>query len=144
VSSTQRLGQAAMALLPAVLSVLLMVPTHRLRWEALGVDWPIGLLFGAAFQVVCCLFLYGVTGSRLPLVVLGSLWGILAMPFLGRGLGGGVMLPAVIGDQVQLSGWILQGLGIGIPFLVAGVITVQRVREASRPAPRAPGDATAS
>ncbi|HIY22707.1 MAG TPA: hypothetical protein H9837_00130 [Candidatus Brachybacterium merdigallinarum] len=133
-----------MALLPAVLSVVLMVPTHRLRWEALGVDWPIGLLFGAAFQVVCCLFLYGATGSRLPLVVLGSLWGILAMPFLGRSLGGGVMLPAVIGDQVQFSGWILQGLGIGIPFLVAGVITVRRVREASRPAPRTPGDATAS
>lgn len=127
-SRAARLTQAAMAVVLAVISVVLMISTHRVQVELLGVDWPVGLLFGAAFQVVTCVFLYAATGSRLPLLVLGSLWGILAMPMMGRGVGGGVLMPAVIGDQAQYSGWAVQGLGLAIPFAVAGLITVSRLR----------------
>ena len=126
-SRAARLAQVVMAIVLAVLSVVLMVATHRVRVELLGIDWPAGLVFGAVFQIVSCVFLYGATGSRLPLLVLGSVWGILAMPMMGRGVGGGVLMPAVIGEQAQYSGWIVQGLGLAIPFVVAGVITARRL-----------------
>lgn len=58
------------------------------------------------------------------MLVLGCLWGMLATPFLGESVGGGVLLPAMIGDVPQLSGWVIQGLGLAIPFLAAAVITV--------------------
>ena len=64
------------------------------------------------------------TGTRFPLLVLGALWGILATPFLGEGAGGGVLMPAEIAGQAQFSGWIVQGLGVGIPYLTALVITL--------------------
>ncbi|WP_232820367.1 hypothetical protein [Brachybacterium sp. YJGR34] len=121
-----RLTQVAMAVVLTLISAPLMLTTHRLRIEVLGLDLPAGLLFGALFQVLVCVFLYAATGSRLPLVVLGALWGLVASPFLGRGAGGGVMLPAVIDEQVQYAGWIVQVLGVGIPFLVAAAITVAR------------------
>ena len=35
-----------------------------------------------------------------------------------------VLLPAVIADQAQYSGWIVQGIGILIPFALALVFTV--------------------
>ncbi|MGY5763784.1 hypothetical protein ACXET9_01115 [Brachybacterium sp. DNPG3] len=121
-----RLGQAAMAVVPAALSVVIMISIHRLHVDPLGVRIPLGLLLGAFYQSTTCAFLYGVTGSRLPLVVLGSLWGMFAVPFLGSGAGGGVLMPGAIGDQVQLAGWIVQLLGVGIPFVAALVITVLR------------------
>lgn len=127
-----RLAQAAMAIVLAIISVLLMLTTHRMELELFGVDLPVGLFFGAAFQVVNCVFLWAATGSRFPLLVLGCLWGMLATPFLGESVGGGVLLPAVIGGVPQISGWIVQGLGLAIPFLVAAVITV-----AGRRRPRA-------
>lgn len=117
-----------MAIVPAILSVALMTATHRLRLELGGVQLPAGLLFAAAYQLVTCLFLYAATGSRLPLVALGALWGMLVAPLSGRGAGGGVLMPAVIGEQVQYSGWVLQGLGVFGPFVVAGVITLLRLR----------------
>lgn len=132
-SLAARLAQAAMAIVLAIISVLLMLTTHRVELELLGVDLPAGLLFGAAFQALTCVFLWASTGSRFPLLVMGCLWGILATPFLGEGIGGGVMLPAVVADVPQLSGWIVQGLGLVIPFLVAGVITVAgRARSRAR------------
>jgi hypothetical protein len=121
-----RLGQAAMAVVLTVVSVLLLVTTHRLEVAVLGVDLPAGLLFGAAFQVVVCLFLWASTGTRFPLLVLGALWGLLAGPFLGEGAGGGVLMPAEIAGEVQLSGWVVQAIGIGIPFLVALALTLVR------------------
>jgi hypothetical protein len=121
-----RLGQAAMAVGLTVVSVLLLVTTHRLEVAVLGVDLPAGLLFGAAFQVVVCLFLWASTGTRFPLLVLGALWGLLAGPFLGEGAGGGVLMPAEIAGEVQLSGWVVQAIGIGIPFLVALALTLVR------------------
>nr|WP_239552093.1 hypothetical protein [Brachybacterium muris] len=130
------MSQVALAIVIAVLSVVLLVTTHRVRLALGGVDLPAGLLFGTAFQVTACVFLYAATGSRLPLVVLGSLWGLLAMPFLGRGVGGGVLFPAVIGDQVQLSGWIVQGIGVLLPFAMALVITALRRRPGPRPSRR--------
>nr|WP_150108310.1 hypothetical protein [Brachybacterium muris] len=130
------MSQVALAFVIAVLSVVLLVTTHRVRLALGGVDLPAGLLFGTAFQVTACVFLYAATGSRLPLVVLGSLWGLLAMPFLGRGVGGGVLFPAVIGDQVQLSGWIVQGIGVLLPFAMALVITALRRRPGPRPSRR--------
>ncbi|ATG52495.1 hypothetical protein CFK38_13935 [Brachybacterium vulturis] len=123
-SLAARGAQAAMAIVLAIISVLLMLTTHRLELGLFGFDVPVGMLFGAAFQVVTCVFLWSATGSRFPLLVLGCLWGMLATPFLGRSVGGGVLLPAMIGDVPQLSGWIVQGLGIAIPFLAAAVITV--------------------
>lgn len=131
-SRAARITQVAMAIVLAVISVVLMISTHRVQVELLGVDWSVGLLFGAAFQVVTCVFLYAATGSRFPLLVLGSLWGILAMPLLGRGAGGGVLMPAVIGEQTQYSGWVVQGLGLAIPFAVAGLLTVSRLRRPRR------------
>ncbi|MGP9537640.1 hypothetical protein ACT3SP_06485 [Brachybacterium sp. AOP43-C2-M15] len=123
-----RLSQAAMAVVLAVISVMLLLTTHRLEAGLLGVDLPVGLLFGAALQVVICLFLWAATGSRFPLLVLGCLWGVLAVPFLGEGVGGGVLLPAALGDQVQYSGWIVQGIGLVVPFAAAAAITLARRR----------------
>lgn len=123
-SLAARLAQAAMAIVLAIISVLLMLTTHRMEVGLFGVDVPTGLLFGAVFQLVTCVFLWSATGSRFPLLVLGCLWGMLATPFLGESVGGGVLLPAVIGDVPQLSGWVVQGLGLAIPFLVAAGITV--------------------
>ena len=111
-SLAARLGQAAMAIVLAIVSVLLLVTTHRFELTVLGVDLPAGLLLGAVFQAVVCLFLWSATGTRFPLLV------------LGEGAGGGVLLPAVIADQAQYSGWIVQGIGILIPFALALVITV--------------------
>lgn len=128
-----RITQAVMALVLAVVSVLLLLTAHRLRIDVWGIGLPVGLLFGAAFQVVISLFLWASTGARLPLLVLGSLWGVLALPFLGEGAGGGVLLPAALGDQVQYAGWIVQAIGLGIPFAVAGAITLAgRSRSRSR------------
>ncbi|MDN5899605.1 MAG: hypothetical protein L0H74_06000 [Brachybacterium sp.] len=123
-SLAARLAQAAMAIVLAIISVLLMLTTHRMQFGLFGFDVPAGLLFGAVFQVVTCVFLWSATGSRFPLLVLGCLWGMLATPFLGESVGGGVLLPAMIGDVPQLSGWVVQGLGLVIPFLIAGGITV--------------------
>ncbi|WP_241237300.1 hypothetical protein [Brachybacterium saurashtrense] len=123
-SLAARLAQAAMAIVLAIVSVLLMLTTHRLSLDVLGAAIPVGLLFGALFQGVVCVFLWAATGARLPLLVLGCLWPVLAIPFLGEGVGGGVLLPAVIAGQVQLSGWIVQAIGVGVPFLVAALATV--------------------
>ena len=123
-SLAARLGQAAMAIVLAIVSVLLLVTTHRFELTVLGVDLPAGLLLGAVFQAVVCLFLWSATGTRFPLLVLGSLWDLLAGPFLGEWAGGGVLLPAEIAGQAQYSGWIVQGIGILIPFALALVITV--------------------
>lgn len=119
-----RLAQAAMAIVLAIVSVLLMVATHRAEVTLAGIDLPAGLVLGAVLQVVISVFLWAATGTRFPLLVLGSLWGILATPFLGEGAGGGVLMPAEIAGQAQFSGWIVQGLGVGIPFLTALVITL--------------------
>lgn len=127
-SLAARLVQAVMAIVLAIVSVLLMLTTHRLELTVLGFDLPVGLLFGAVLQIVICIFLWSATGSRFPLLVLGCLWGMIATPFLGQSVGGGVLLPAVIADVPQLSGWIVQGLGIALPFLVAGAITLVRMR----------------
>lgn len=127
-----RLGQAAMAVVPAALSVVIMIAVHRLHVDLLGVRIPLGLILGAFYQIVTCTFLYGVTGSRLPLAVLGSLWGVFAVPFLGSGAGGGVLMPGAIGDQVQYAGWIVQLLGIGIPFAGALLITLVARRRSAR------------
>ena len=124
-------GHAAFAVLPTVLSVLVLVTTHRFRLELLGVGLPAGLLLGAVYQVGACMVLWGGAGSRLPLLVSGALWGVLATPFLARGAGGGVLLPAAIGDQAQYSGWIVQGLGMGIPFLAAALLSLPAVRRLS-------------
>ncbi|SLM98531.1 hypothetical protein FM106_16095 [Brachybacterium faecium] len=123
-SLAARFAQAAMAIVLAIVSVLLLLTTHRMQLAVLGVELPVGLLFGAAFQTLTCVFLWAATGSRFPLLVLGCLWGVLATPFLGEGAGGGVLLPAVIADVPQLSGWIVQGIGLIIPFLVVGLLTV--------------------
>lgn len=127
-SLAARLTQAAMAVVLAIVSVLLMVTLHRVELSVLGLHLPVGLLFGALFQVVTCVFLWAATGSRLPLLVLGCLWGLLATPFLGEGLGGGVLMPAMLGTEPQYSGWVVQGLGLVIPFLIAGLITLVRRR----------------
>ncbi|ATG55296.1 hypothetical protein CFK41_11365 [Brachybacterium ginsengisoli] len=119
-----RLAQAAMAIVLTIVSVLLMLTTHRLQLALGGIDLPAGLVFGAVLQIVICVFLWSATGSRFPLLLVGGLWGMLATPFLGESIGGGVLLPAQVADIPQISGWIVQGLGILIPFLMAGLVTV--------------------
>src|SRR5699024_2111614 len=154
-SLAARFAQAAMAIVLAIVSVLLLLTTHRMQLAVRGAELPGGLLFGAAFQTRTCVLLWAATGARFPLLVLrcvwgevaayqpltrvfrgaatgsrfplrvlGCLWGVLATPFLGEGAGGGVLLPAVIADVPQLSGWIVQGIGLIIPFLVVGLLTV--------------------
>src|SRR5699024_7670753 len=97
---------------------------HRMELELFGVDLPVGLVFGAVFRVVTCVFLWAAPGSRFPLLVLGCLWGMLATPLLGESVGGGVLLPAVMGGVSRATGWIVQGLGVASPFLLAAVLTV--------------------
>lgn len=128
-----RLSQGALAIVVSVISVILLVTTHRMRHELGGVELPTGLLFGGLFQIAACVFLWASTGARLPLIVMGSLWGLLAVPFLGRGVGGGVLMPAVVGDQPQYSGWIVQLVGVGVPFATALLITLIRRRRRRRP-----------
>lgn len=129
-SLAARLAQTAMAIVLTIISVLLLVTTHRLELGVLGIDLPAGLLFGAVFQLVTCVFLWSATGARLPLLVLGCLWPVLAMPFLGESVGGGVLMPAMLGTVPQYSGWIVQGIGLVIPFLFVGLLTVARQRRA--------------
>ena len=123
-----RIGQAAMAVVLTLVSVPLLLTIHRVELDVLGAKLPLGLLFGAVFQIVVSLFLWASTGSRLPVLVLGALWGLAAAPFLGRGAGGGVLLPAEIAGETQISGWIVQGIGILVPFLVALVVTLAPLR----------------
>lgn len=127
-SVTARMAQVTQAVVLSILAAVLMITTHRVRVELGGVDWPVGLLFGAVFQVVCCVFAYASTGARLPLLLMGSLWGPFVLPFLARGAGGGVLLPAEIAGQVQYSGWVVQLLGIGIPFVAVAVVSLGRRR----------------
>lgn len=126
------LGGMLLTALLAVISVLLMVTVHRHTVELGGIDWPTGLLLGAAFQLAASLFVWATTGTRIALVVLAAVWGIAVMPLTGPGVGGGVLMPAVVGDQMQYSGYAVQLLGVGIPFAVLGVITVQRRRRRAR------------
>lgn len=119
-----RVAQVALGALLSVISVVLLVPMHRLELDLLGIDLPVGLVFGFVFQLVASIFAYSSTGSRLPLVILGALWGLLVMPFAGRGIGGGVLMPAEMGEQTQYSGLLLQAIGVLTPFAVAGVITL--------------------
>lgn len=131
-STSARLSQATLAIVLSVISVILMVTTYRMQADIAGITWPVGLIFGGVFQLIACVFLWAATGARMPLIVLGSLWGALAVPFAGRGIGGGILMPAVLGDQVQYAGWIVQGLGVGIPFLFALVLTLTRLRRLRR------------
>ncbi|WP_246955882.1 hypothetical protein [Brachybacterium sp. Marseille-Q7125] len=130
-----RVVQVAMAVVLTIISVLLMVTTHRVSVDVAGLTLPVGLLFAAVLQVVICVFLWAASGARLPLLVVGMLWGLLATPFLGRGAGGGVLFPAQIGDQVQYSGLVVQALGILIPFIVAAVVSIGARRRARRTRP---------
>ena len=118
------IGMLATAVL-AVLSVLVMVTVHRHTVDLLGVRWPTGLLLGAAFQLAVSLFVWSATGTRAALIVLASVWGIAVMPLTGSGVGGGVLMPAEVGGQAQYGGYVVQLLGVGIPFLVLVAITVR-------------------
>lgn len=131
-SRSARISQVISALVVAVVSVIVMVPTHRLSIDLGGLALPVGLLFGALFQTVASVFLWASTGSRLPVVLLACAWGLLVMPLAGTGPGGGVLMPAMLGDQMQYSGWIVQALGVFIPFIVCAVVTVQRLRRVPR------------
>lgn len=133
------MAQVTQAVVLSILAAVLMITTHRVRVELGGVDWPVGLLFGAVFQLVCCVFAYASTGARLPLLLMGSLWGPFTLPFLTRGAGGGVLLPAEIGGQAQYSGWAVQLLGIGIPFVAVAVVSLGRRRRVTT-SRRAGGD----
>lgn len=127
-SVSARVSQAVMAVVIAVISVLFLITTHRMRLDLGPVQVPTGLLLGLLFQVTACVFLVASTGARLPLLLLGSLWGLIAGPFLGRGAGGGVLVPAVVAEQTQYAGWIVQGIGILVPFAAALMVTLRRRR----------------
>ena len=64
------------------------------------------------------------TARRGALAVPGGASPYRTTPGPGESVGGGVLLPAVIGGVPQITGWIVQGLGLVIPFLLAAVITV--------------------
>lgn len=120
-SIAARISQVIAAIVVAVVSVLLLVTMHRLQLTVAGVDLPVGLVFGAVFQFAASTFLWAATGARLPVVVLGCIWGLMVLPFAGTSPGGGVLMPAVIAQKAQISGWIVQGIGIVVPFVFLGI-----------------------
>jgi hypothetical protein len=117
-------GQVVLALILTVVSVLVLVPVHRLSLDVAGVAVPAGLVFAVLFQIVASVFLWASTGSRLPILLLGCLWGLAVIPFAGSGAGGGALLPAALGEQLQVSSYLIQGIGVLVPLLVALVITL--------------------
>ncbi|EWS80709.1 hypothetical protein [Brachybacterium phenoliresistens] len=123
-----RIMQCVLAGVLAAISVGLLVSLHRLQVDVGVVRIPAGLLLGVLFQGAASIFLISVTGSRLPAAVLAAAWGIMVMPFAGRGAGGGVLMPAVIAEQAQYAGWIVQGIGVLVPFAVIAGETVRRRR----------------
>lgn len=129
---TARAAQVIAAGVLGVISALLMVTTHRAQLDVAGVSLPIGLIIGGAFQLAASIFLVTATGRRLPLLVLTIVWGLVALPFAGRGAGGGILMPAAIGGVPQYSGWIVQGLGVLIPLLVLAALWILRIRRLTR------------
>ncbi|UYG16831.1 hypothetical protein BRM3_14715 [Brachybacterium huguangmaarense] len=127
-----RVAQVVAAIVLAAVSVLLMVTTHRTTAEVAGVDLPVGLVLGGAFQLAASVFLLAATGRRLPLVVLAFVWALLVIPFAGTGAGGGVLMPGSIAGRAQFSGWIVQFLGVGIPLVLAAIVWVRRIRRLTR------------
>ncbi|WP_193636288.1 hypothetical protein [Brachybacterium subflavum] len=138
-SIAARISQVVAAIVVAVVSVLLLVTMHRLQLTIAGVDLPVGLVFGAVFQFAASTFLWAATGARLPVVVLGCIWGLMVLPFAGTSPGGGVLMPAVIAQKAQISGWIVQGIGIVVPFVFLGIQHL-----ASRPTRPTGGSGSAS
>lgn len=128
-----RVVMVLLGLLLAAVSLALMISTHRVHVDLFTISWPVGLVFGAVLQLAASIFLLSSGGSRLPLLVFLIAWGMGTALFAGTGAGGGVLMPAVIEDRIQFSGWIVQGLGILIPLAVLGVDLVLRLR---RTAPR--------
>lgn len=120
-SIAARASQVVAAIVVAVVSVLLLVTMHRLEVSVGGIHLPVGLVFGAVFQFAASTFLWAATGARLPVVVLGCVWGLMVLPFAGTSPGGGVLMPAVIAQRTQISGWIVQGIGIAVPFAFLGI-----------------------
>ncbi len=127
-----RVAQVIAAIVLAAVSVLLMVTTHRTTAEVVGLELPVGLVLGGAFQLAASVFLLAATGRRLPLVVLAVGWALLVIPFAGTGAGGGVMMPGSIAGTAQYSGWIVQILGVGIPLVLAAVVWVRRIGRLTR------------
>lgn len=127
-SRSARVSQAISAVVLAALSAALMITTHRVQVDLGGLALPAGLLIGAVFQTLVCLFLMASTGARFPILALSALWGLFAMPFLTRGVGGGVLIPAQIGGVAQYQGWVVQLLGVGIPLLFALGMTISSLR----------------
>ncbi len=148
-SPSARVSQVVMGVVLAVISAPLMVIVHRLTLDVGGVGVPLGLLLAGLFQLLACVFLWASTDSRLPLVVLLAVWGIVALPFLGRGAGGGILVPAQLGGQPQYGGVLVQLLGVGIPLAMLAILTliplVKRYRaRASGPGAAAAGEGPAS
>ena len=63
-SLSARITQAVMALVLTVVSVLMLVTTHRFEFELLGVEIPAGLLFGALFTMAGALQFWLVDGRE--------------------------------------------------------------------------------
>jgi hypothetical protein len=121
-SASARIGQLVLAVVVCAVSLFLLIPLHRVGIDLGGVQLPVGLAFGLVLQVVASVFLWAATGAYLPVIVLACLWGIGVMPFAGNGAGGGVLMPAALGDRLQLQGWVVQGIGVLVPFVVLLVI----------------------
>lgn len=123
-----RLMQCVLAGVLAAICVGFQVALHRWQLDAAGLVLPVGLVLGALLETVSCVLLVAVAGSRVPVAVLACAWGIMVMPFAGRGIGGGVLMPAVIEGQAQYSGWILQAVGVLVPVAVILGETLRRRR----------------
>ncbi|MDO5662422.1 MAG: hypothetical protein Q4G40_06995 [Brachybacterium sp.] len=123
-----RLLQIAAGVILGVISAALLITIHRATVELGGVPVPTGLLLGAVFQLAASLFLLNAFASRLPVLILVVTWGAVATILSLEGPGGGVLVPAQIGDRMQYAGWIVQGIGVGIPLLVLLVDWTGRMR----------------
>jgi hypothetical protein len=129
-SPAARAGQLVLAVVLCAVSLFLLIPLHRFSIDLGGAHLPVGLLFALVFQVVVSVFLWAATGAYLPVIVLACLWGLGVMPFAGNGAGGGVLMPAALGDRIQLQGWVIQAIGVLVPF---AVLLVVRWRERRTP-----------
>lgn len=118
ISLRQIAGTVVVSAIVAVLSVMFMVTVHRHELGVGPYELPTGMIMAVTFQIAASIFVWATSGTRSSMIVLASVWGIAMLPFAGRGRGGGVLMPAVVEDQPQYSGVLLQLLGVAIPFIV--------------------------
>lgn len=127
-----RLAQLLAGGVLGLVSAFVLVGTHRVHGEIAGIDLPLGLIFGFAYQLVASIFLVLAFGTKLPLGALAAVFAALALLFAGPSQGGGILMPAQIGGVTQWQGWAVQFIGVLVPLVIAAVVWAQQIRDIAR------------